>query len=84
MSFLLPLVHSLRHPLQFTARLPDLVLHLVQLLAVHLRHGFREPPTGAFDNGHRHLQITLQRRSLCSGRQGRCGRRGRLPLRFQK
>jgi len=78
------LFHSLRHPLQFAPCLSDPVVHLVQLLAVHLRQGFGEPPAGAFNDGHRHLQIALQRRGLCRGRLCRWGGRWRLPLRFQK
>jgi hypothetical protein len=66
-----------RHPLQFPARAFDLALRLFLSRAIHLRQSFGEPPAGAMQNGHRHLQIAVE----CG-----CGRsRSRwLPLRFQK
>ena len=68
---------SLLQPVQFAPRAFQLALRLFLLLAVHLRQGFGEPPAGAFEEGHRHLQIALE----CG--RGRPGG-GRLPLRFQK
>ena len=64
-----------RHPLQFPARAFNLTLRLFLLPAIHLRQGCGEPPAGAMQNGHRHFQFAIQ---------GRRGRPGRLPLRFQK
>jgi len=72
------LFHSLRHPVQFSARLPDLVSHLAALLAVHLRQCCVEPLAGALHNGSRRLQIALQRGGLGGG-WSFC-----LALRFQK
>ena len=66
-----------RHPLQFPARAFDLALRLFLLPAIHLRQGCGEPPAGAMQDGHRHLQFAIQ------SRRGRLGGR-RLPLRFQK
>jgi hypothetical protein len=63
-----------RHPLQFPARAFDLALRLFLSRAIHLRQGFGEPPAGAMQNRHRHLQVAVE----CGG-----GSR-RLPLRFQK
>ena len=76
MGFLF-LCHARRHPLQLPARAFDLTLCLFLLPAVHLRQGFAEPPAGAMQNGHRHLQLAIQ------SRRGRLGGR-RLPLRLQK
>src|ERR1700688_944714 len=66
-----------RHPLQFPARAFDLALRLFLSRAIHLRQSFGEPPAGAMQNGHRHLQGAVE----CG-----CGRpdSSRLPLRFQK
>jgi hypothetical protein len=66
-----------RHPLQFPARAFDLALRLFLSRAIHLRQSFGEPPAGAMQNGHRHLQVAVE----CG-----CGRPDsrRLPLRFQK
>jgi hypothetical protein len=66
-----------RHPVQFPARVCDLTPRLFLLRASHLRHGRRDPPAGAMQDGHRQLQIALE-----SGRR-RPGGRWR-PLRFQK
>ena len=68
---------SLRHPVEFAARACDLAVRLFLARTVHLRQGFGEPPAGAMQEDHRHLQIALE-----SGR-GRTGGRW-LPLRFQK
>jgi len=48
---------------------------LGNMRAIHLRQSIGEPPAGAMQNGHRHLQIAVE-----------CGRPDsrRLPLRFQK
>ena len=59
------------------ARALDLALRLFPLRGVHLRQGFGQPPAGASQDGHGHLQIARQ------FARGRCGG-GRLPLRFQK
>jgi hypothetical protein len=66
-----------RHPLQFPARAFELALRLFLVRAIHLRQSFGEPPAGATQNGHRHLQVALE----CG--RGRSDSR-RLPLRFQK
>jgi len=66
-----------RHPVQFPARDFDLTLGLFLLPAIHLRQGCGEPPAGAMQDGHRHLQFAIQ------SRRGRLGGR-RLPLRLQK
>jgi hypothetical protein len=72
------LFHLLRHPLQRQARLPDLALRLVSLLAIHFGQRYVQPPAGALHTGGDCLQIALQR--------GRLGDRRRrwLSLRFQK
>jgi hypothetical protein len=72
------LSHSFRHPVQFAARAFDLASDLLLLRAVHLRQDRRQPPAGAPQNGHRHLQIALH----LFHRRGLTGRR--LPLRLQK
>jgi hypothetical protein len=56
LAFLL-LSHSLRQPVQLPPRTFDVALQLLLLRAVHRRHGFREPPPGAMQNGNRHFQI---------------------------
>jgi hypothetical protein len=48
-----------RHPVQFPARAFDLALRLFLLAAIHLRQGFGEPPAGAMQDGHRHLQFAI-------------------------
>ena len=76
MGFLF-LCHARRHPLQFPARAFDLTLRLFLLPAIHLRQGCGEPPAGAMQDGHRHLQFAIE------SRRGRLGGR-RLPLRLPK
>jgi len=53
------LLHLLRHPLQCPARLPDLLLGLVALLAIHFRQCRGQPPAGALHDGRRRLQVAL-------------------------
>jgi hypothetical protein len=77
MCDLLLLSDARRHPFQFAARVGHLALRLFLLRGRHLRQGFGEPPSGAFQDGYRHLQF------VPDGDRGGPGRR-RLPLRFQK
>ena len=78
MVFFPLLSDSLRHAVEFMARVFDLLLRLFQLLAVHLRERYDEPPVGALHDGGRHFQIARERGGLGGGR------RLWLPLRFQK
>jgi hypothetical protein len=75
---LLLLSHSFRHPRQFPPRVFDLAFDPLPLRAGHLRHGFREPPVGAMQDGDGHFQIARDLLGCCR-RGGR-----RLPLRLQE
>jgi hypothetical protein len=66
-----------RHAVQFAARVSNLALRLFLLRLCHFRQSVGESPTGALQDGHRHLQLV--RDGNCSGTGGR-----HLPLRFQK
>jgi hypothetical protein len=59
MSRFLLLSDSRRHPRQLPARVFDLPLCLLLLRTSHLGQSCGEPPAGAMQNGHRHLQIAL-------------------------
>jgi hypothetical protein len=55
------------YPVELAARAFDPVLHLLLLLAVHLRQRFVDASAGASQDGRSHLEIALQRGSLCGG-----------------
>jgi hypothetical protein len=78
MSRLLLLSDSFRHPVHFPAHIFQLALRLFLLRTSHLRQRFGKPPSGAAQDGDRHIQIALH---LFHRRGPGCRR---LPLRFQK
>src|SRR5664279_4758091 len=56
---LLLLPDSFRHPVEFPARIFHLALRLFLLRLRHLRQRFRQPPSGAAEDGDHHIQIAL-------------------------
>jgi hypothetical protein len=75
---LLLLSDSFRHPVEFPARIFHLALRLFLLRASHLRQRFGDSPSGATQDGERHIQIALHLFDRCW-----LGNR-RLPQRLQK
>jgi hypothetical protein len=49
------LSQALGHPVEFAPSAFDLALRLLLLRAIHLRHGYRQPPAGAVHDGQRHV-----------------------------